>query len=92
MYIKTNHMRACCVRTNQCCQLAEIAAEKHKSGPIKISAAGRNSGQIFSRFFKKWQKSGRTLLLCVLHIIALIIGRNRLVKPWVNSTIFPVLI
>jgi hypothetical protein len=44
----------------QCYQLAEISAAKHNSGPIKISAAGRNSGRIFCRFFKKWQKSGPT--------------------------------
>jgi hypothetical protein len=35
-----------------------------KVAPIKISAAGRNGGRIFCRFFKKWQKSGRTFLLC----------------------------
>jgi hypothetical protein len=65
----------------QCCQLAEISAAKHKSGPIKISAAGRNSGRICCRFFKNWQKSGRTFLLCALHLKALIICRNRLVNP-----------
>jgi hypothetical protein len=72
----------------QCCQLAEISAEKHKSGPIKISAAGRKSGRIFGRFFKKWQKSGRTFVVCVLHIKAFIIWRHRLANPWVHSNIF----
>jgi hypothetical protein len=44
----------------QCCQLAEISAAKYKSGPIKISAAGKISGRIFGKFIKKWPKSGRT--------------------------------
>jgi hypothetical protein len=38
---------------DQCCQLAEISAAKHKSGTIKIAAAGRNGGRIFCRFFQK---------------------------------------
>jgi hypothetical protein len=57
----------------QCCQLAEISAAKHKSGPLKISAAGRNCGRMFGRFLKKWQKSGQTFIVCVLHIKAFII-------------------
>jgi hypothetical protein len=44
----------------QCCQLAEISAAKHKSGPKKISAAGQISGRIFYKISKKWQKRGRT--------------------------------
>jgi hypothetical protein len=44
----------------QCCQLAEILAAKHKSGPKKISAARQISGRIFYKFSKKWQKRGRT--------------------------------
>jgi hypothetical protein len=54
-------------------KISSNLAAKHKSGPIKISAAGRNSGRIFGRFLKKWQKSGQTFLVCVLHIKALII-------------------
>jgi hypothetical protein len=48
---------------NQCCQLAEMSAAKHKSGPIKISAAGQIRGRIFYKFCKKWQKRGRTFFV-----------------------------
>jgi hypothetical protein len=34
----------------QCCQLADNLAAKYKSGPIKISAAGKIRGRIFCRF------------------------------------------
>jgi hypothetical protein len=47
-------------RSGQCCQLAEISAAKHKSGPKKILAAGQISGRIFYKISKKWQKRGRT--------------------------------
>jgi hypothetical protein len=52
------------------------------------SVAGRNSSRFFCRFFKKWQKSGRTFLRCVLHRKALIICTNILVNLWVKSTFF----
>jgi hypothetical protein len=42
----------------------------------------------FCIFFKKWHKSGRTFLLCVLYIKYLTICRNRLVNPRVNSTFY----
>jgi hypothetical protein len=32
---------------DQCCQLADISAAKHNSGPKKISAAGNIRGRIF---------------------------------------------
>jgi hypothetical protein len=31
---------------------------------------------IFCRFYKKWQKSGRTFLKCIFRIKAFIIGQN----------------
>jgi hypothetical protein len=71
------------VQKYQCCQLAEILAAKHKSSPIRISAAGRNSGRIF----KNWQKSSRIFLVCVLYINDLIIWRNRLANPRVHSRV-----
>jgi hypothetical protein len=63
---------------NQCCQLAEISAAKHKSGPIKISATGRNSSWIVSRFSKNGRKVAVICLLRVLHIKPLNICRTRL--------------
>jgi hypothetical protein len=45
----------------QCCQLVNISAANDKSGPIKISAAGKIRGRIFGRCFHKWPKSGQTL-------------------------------
>jgi hypothetical protein len=41
---------------HQCCQLADISAAKHKSGPIKISAAGKIRGRIFADFTKNGRK------------------------------------
>jgi hypothetical protein len=72
--------------SDQCCQLADISAAKHKSGPIKISAAGKIRGRIFCSFVKKWQKSGQTFLKCALHIKTLIICRNRLTNLQMYST------
>jgi hypothetical protein len=53
--IPTLHFRSSAVFLPpvQCCQLTEISAAKLKSGPIKISAAGRNSGRIFLQIFQK---------------------------------------
>jgi hypothetical protein len=56
---------------DQCCQLAEISAAKHKSGPIKTQRPEEMGGEILVDL-KKWQKSGQTFLVCVLYIKALI--------------------
>jgi hypothetical protein len=40
----------------QCCQLAYISAAKHKSGPIKISAARKIRGRIFADLSKNGRK------------------------------------
>jgi hypothetical protein len=63
--------------------MAKISAIKHKSGPIKISV---------HKFLADFSKNGRNVaklfLLRVLHIKALIIFKNKMVNPWMNSTFF----
>jgi hypothetical protein len=46
----------------QCCQGAEISAEKHKMGRKKLCGAGKIWGRTFGRFIKKGPKRGRTFL------------------------------
>jgi hypothetical protein len=46
----------------QCCQLAEISAAKHKSGPKKISAARQISGQFSENLAKSGRKEAELFL------------------------------